>query len=231
MSNEELKSLDDYERFISATIESWSPKQRITLAAAMAERWLPAYEAFSAREDWGNPAGLRLALQAVWGHVLGRTLKDRRRHAADVGENTPHLDDFDAEEAIAACAIIEYAMDCCDAPENVSHAVMAMVSGFEAIAPGIYTFPEEIPPDVWQLAEVRDELAKQLKVLEQIGAITHFDEPRIEALRHDLTARDLVGEAPPRPKPTTPPGLTNEATFEQYGRMLEVAQSSELNYR
>jgi hypothetical protein len=33
----------------------------------MAERWLPVYEAFSAREGWGDPAHLRRSLGPVAG--------------------------------------------------------------------------------------------------------------------------------------------------------------------
>ena len=54
MSKEEFNSLDCDERFLSTIIMVWSVEHRIALAAAMAERWLPAYEAFSAREEWGG---------------------------------------------------------------------------------------------------------------------------------------------------------------------------------
>jgi hypothetical protein len=42
--------------FLHETIEPWSPEQRVALAAAIAERWLPVYETFSAAEQWGDPA-------------------------------------------------------------------------------------------------------------------------------------------------------------------------------
>ena len=46
MSSKELNSLDDYERFLNTLLKVWSPEQRTVLAAAMAERWFPAYESF-----------------------------------------------------------------------------------------------------------------------------------------------------------------------------------------
>jgi len=61
----EFNSFDDYEGFILATIEPWSPARRITLAAAMAERWLPAYETFPPAKVGGSRI-LRQSLDAVW---------------------------------------------------------------------------------------------------------------------------------------------------------------------
>ena len=62
MPNQELKSIDDYEAFLTETMTPWSPQQRVALAAAIAEHWLPAYESFSAEEEWGDPASLRRSL-------------------------------------------------------------------------------------------------------------------------------------------------------------------------
>src|SRR2546427_11944120 len=77
MANQDLKSLDEYEIFLTEKMTSWSPQQRVALAAAIAERWLPAYESFSAEEDWGGPASLRRSLDAVWNHVQGPVLAER----------------------------------------------------------------------------------------------------------------------------------------------------------
>ena len=40
MAGEKLNSIGDFERFIDATIEAWSPEQRVALAAAMATELL-----------------------------------------------------------------------------------------------------------------------------------------------------------------------------------------------
>src|ERR1044071_1517823 len=104
MSNPELNSLDDFQRFVSNVITPWSQEQRIALAAAMAERWLPVYESFSEEEDWGDASILKRAVEAVWNCALGKklTTKDHAIYKARVEENTPHVDDFatDVEEAI-----------------------------------------------------------------------------------------------------------------------------------
>ena len=65
MAGEKLNSIGDFERFVEAKIEPWSSEQRLALAAAMAERWLPFYEAFSEREQWGDPANLRRLREAL----------------------------------------------------------------------------------------------------------------------------------------------------------------------
>ncbi|HEX6895320.1 MAG TPA: DUF416 family protein, partial [Bryobacteraceae bacterium] len=104
MAQPELKSLDDYELYLTEKMTAWSPKQRIALAAAIAERWLPAYDSFSAEENWGDPASLRRSLDAVWNHVQGREMsgRDIARHTQQIEDVTPHMDDFDAEEALIA---------------------------------------------------------------------------------------------------------------------------------
>ncbi len=71
MISQKIKTLDDYEMFLGETIESWAPEKRLALAAAMAERWLPAYDAFSKKEQWGDVDTMHHCLNAVWQHLLG----------------------------------------------------------------------------------------------------------------------------------------------------------------
>jgi uncharacterized protein YjaG (DUF416 family) len=120
MANQDLKSLDEYEVFLTEKMTPWSPQQRVALAAAIAEHWLPAYESFFAEEDWGDAASLRRSLDAVWSHVQGCVLAERdvARHIQQVEEITPHMDDFDAEEALTACVAVKEALRTCRDPEN-----------------------------------------------------------------------------------------------------------------
>ena len=138
MSNQELNSLDDFQRFVSNTIKPWSREQRIALAAATTERWLPVCESFSEEEEWGDPSVFQRAVEAVWNCALGTNLsaKDHRLHKKHVEENTPHIDDFDAEEVIATSGMIYYALNCCVSDDNTDDVVMAMVSGFDRTARG-----------------------------------------------------------------------------------------------
>jgi uncharacterized protein YjaG (DUF416 family) len=223
MPREALNSIDDYEGFLWTTLENWSPEQRIALAAAMAERWLPAYEEFSKQEEWGDAASLRRSLEAVWGCVAGQTLSKLAlsRHAAQLRDSTPHMDDFDAEEALAACMILSDALECCGTADNVLFAVRATLSAFEAVAPEWALDPDS-QPDLWRQIGVRKELRKQLKLLDQISAGSPFDEDAIKALRKNLGKPEFAGEPMPQPKSGSGlPGLTNQAAFEQYRRMVE----------
>src|SRR5262245_31479832 len=218
----ELKSIDDYEVFLTDKLTPWSPGQRVALAAAIAERWLPAYESFSAAEEWGDPAILRRSLDAVWGHVQGRTLTDTdvTRHMNQVEDITPHMDDFDAEEALTACAIISDALRACGGPENTIPYVVGSALGiFEALV-------QEWPADpasqlrVWKKGPVRKELQAQLKLIEEIDAVTSFDAETVKKLQSGIAG--VKTKTPARPKPKAPPGLTNQTAFEQYRRMVEA---------
>src|SRR5262245_21143319 len=113
MPDQELKNLDDYEIFLTERMTPWSARQRVALAAAIAERWLPVYEAFSAEEDWGDPATLRRSLEAIWAHVEGRTPLDIARHIKQIDDITPHMDDFDAMDALTASATLADAVRAC----------------------------------------------------------------------------------------------------------------------
>jgi len=221
MANQDLKSLDEYEIFLTEKMTSWSPQQRVALAAAIAEHWLPAYESFSAEEDWGDPASLRRSLDAVWNHVQGPVLAERdvARHIQQIEEITPHMDDFDAEEALIACAIITDALQTCGGPEStMPYALRAALGVFEGLVP-------EWPADpvsqarVWKKSTVRKELQAQLKLIEEIDALTTFDAETIKALRSRIAGLKVKASA--RAKPKGPPALTNQTAFEQYRRVVE----------
>src|SRR4029453_4295679 len=110
-----MENIDEYEAFLSSKLESWSPEHRVAFSASMVERWMHTYEKFSDAEQWGDAANLRRILDAIWDHVLKRPLSptDRARFAAQVEESTPHLDDFDANEALATCVMLSEALDSC----------------------------------------------------------------------------------------------------------------------
>lgn len=189
MSNPDLNSLDDFQRFVNDTIKPWSREQRIALAAGMAERWLPVYASFSEQEDWGDPETFQRAVESVWKCVLGQTLssKNHRQHKEGVDENTPHLDDFDAEEVIALSGMIDYALDCCVSTDNTDDAVMALVSGFEGVAPGIYT---DAGDDVWQSPQVKEQIISELR--SSIDNAPPIDEQELDAFRQQFMSLNVA---------------------------------------
>ena len=223
MTNTELKTVDDYDRFVTDRLGQLTPEQRTALAAAMGERWYPAYAAFSKAEDWGDATVLRRALDAVWDHLRGKSLaaRERERLIAQVDEGTPHMDDFDAEEALSACQIVKDALRCSAKSDNAADAYDAMISAFNAVAPDWF-MDEDQQPRLWRQARVQKEVQKKLKLLEQIAAITRFDDGTVDALRSGLTSRDMVGELRPRAKPKAPQGRSNQELFEQYRKVIEL---------
>ncbi len=199
MPIEAFNSLEDYEGFIKATIEPWPPARRIALAAAMAQRWLPAYETFTAHESWGDPAILRQGLEAVWQTVQSGTSPSADWHSlsSQLSDVTPHMDDFDANEALCACVMVEYAIDCCVKTENQSPTLMALLSGLEAVQPDLLT-SDRVPARVWKRAAIRKEIDKQLRIIEQVSTLSNLADAS-QALRPFLTDPEIVGESRLRP--------------------------------
>ncbi|MEW5977618.1 MAG: hypothetical protein AB1898_17630 [Acidobacteriota bacterium] len=75
-------------------------------------------------------------MEAVWGHVQGRLLAERdlARHIRQIEEITPHMDDFDAEEALTACVVLTDALRSCGSPEDtIPYAVRAALGVFESL--------------------------------------------------------------------------------------------------
>jgi uncharacterized protein YjaG (DUF416 family) len=216
-----VNSLADFDRFLTSTITPWSKRKRSVLAAAMAERWLPVYEVFSEKYDWGKPSVLRDAVHFVWNCVLRNkvNLKELTLHRERLEKNTPHMDNFDCADALSTCSFVSDALSCCVSPENTFYPVSAMRVSFEAFVPNIAIYPEEVPPSAWWKRGVQKEFEKQLKVLRVIGRMTRFDEKRIKALRQKLLLPDLRGPRSPNVK--RPRRLTNEAIFERYRHVIE----------
>jgi len=221
MRKQELKSIDDFEVFLTERMTPWSPQQRVALAAAIAEHWLPAYEAFSSEEKWGDPASLRRSLEAVWGSVQGRVLAaaDLNRHIKQIEDITPHMDDFDAEEALTACAVLKDALRACGDPASTIPFVLSSALGvFEGLVPEWPIDPAS-QQRVWQRSAVRKELKTQLKLIEEIDAIISFNVETVKNLRSRVG--EMKVNAPARLKPNGPPALTNQTLFEQYRRYVE----------
>ena len=222
MSRPRLDTLDDYDRHLSETLERWAPERRAAFAAGMAERWRGVYAEFAEREEWGDPEGHAHAMDAVWRHVGGRPMSDaeRARLLGLLRESTPHMDDFDAPEALAAAVMVQEAVAACRR-DNVAAAVQASMSGFEAILPDWSLDPEE-QPRLWKRTAIRKEVEKQLALIERIEATPALDPAALGDLRRDLVRPPLVGTVPSRKPPSAPALRTNQALFEQYRGIIEL---------
>lgn len=223
MSLPPINSIDDYETYLHARLADLRPEQRAAFCAAMAERYLPVYAAFSKAEEWGDAAGMRRALDAVWDHLSGRSLGavDIRRYRGLVHDATPHMDDFDAGEALAAAVLVGEAVDACQPGNNLNAAIQAAISGFEAVMPGWSDDPRE-QMRLWKKKAVRQEFSQQVWLLDRVQAVARFDETAVRALRGEVTLAERMGKLPEPKAPAAPPGLTNQALFEQYRRMVEA---------
>jgi uncharacterized protein YjaG (DUF416 family) len=165
----------------------------------MADRWMPVYEAFSQREDWGDPANLRHSVDAVWAHLRGQLMGpgDQARHLRLLHDSTPHMDDFDAPEALAVAVMVRAAVHSCAPEDSLPVAFQATLSGFEAIVPD-WSLDEGIERKLWQRGPVRKELERQLRMIDRIDPITVFDPGTIETLRRELRGPKLAGAIPRR---------------------------------
>lgn len=103
-------------------LEKLTALHRLAFAAAMCERLLPNYNAFSNMENWGDRSILRAALDEVWEILQGKqkdTEKlDRLREACDSNNVIPD-DDFSGsyygleaqEAALAICELLDASLD------------------------------------------------------------------------------------------------------------------------
>jgi uncharacterized protein DUF416 len=216
-----LNSIDDYEQHLATTLEHSSPAHRTAFAAAMADRWLHVYTAFARREEWGDPDALRASVDAVWAHIGGRPLSagDRARHLGLVRESTPHMDDFDAPEALAVAVMVQGAVSSC-AADNLGPAMQSGLSAFQAIVPDWDLEPDE-QPRIWERKPIRKELEKQLKLLDRLTSMPRFDSG-VSELRAELARPELAGEIPRRAAPSAPALRTNQDIFEQYRAIIEL---------
>ena len=217
-----LNSIDEYESYLAVTLKGWSPRQRLAFAAGMAERWLPAYAAFSDAEEWGDAEGLRRSLDAVWRHLAGRSLSaaDRARHLQLLHDSTPHMDDFDALDALVAASLVSEALQACATDDNHRYALGAGLAGFEVALPE-EELDEASQPRLWRKLAARRELKGQLGLIEAVAAVTQFDEASLSELKRKIAKLHVQPvEAQPKPPPGPTP-LTNQASFEYYRRGLE----------
>ena len=216
MSQMEFPTFDRYEEFLSGTLRTWTPPHRVAFAAAMAERWSPAYLAFSKAERWGDPAALRRALDAAWACAGGAPLSrdDERRLTRAIDAVTPHMDDFDAPEALCAAAAATYALRASAKADNIDDAMQAALSGFHGVEPE-WDMDEDETPALWRRAAVRAELGKQLVVLSRVEAIDPLDATALAGLRAGLADPEVAGRVPkPARTPAGPPAHANEVIWD-----------------
>lgn len=224
MADRKFSSIDQFELFLFAKIKAWTPERRTAFSAAMAERWLHVYARFTEVEDWGDPDFMRTSLDAVWGHLLGNKLsrQDVSRYMTQLEDITPHMDFTNDYAALATAFIVQEAVECCKSEDNSAAATQAVLSCFEAVVPNWEMALEE-QPRLWNQIKVQREMETQIKVIDEIEAISQFNEAAVQALRARMQTKEYRGEVMPLEQPA--PGratITNQDAFERYHGVIEV---------
>jgi hypothetical protein len=166
---------DQYLERLRAEFAPLLPSHRIAFAANVAESLFPAYERFRERENWGDPAALREALDAVWGCLAGRPIgpEERRRHDDATFDNAPDQEEFaGTDDALDACCAVSYAVSACGREDNVPDALAAAKIGYDNARIDVdFSFDD---PDrrrtIFAAAPVRAEVRRQAEVLAWLKA-------------------------------------------------------------
>lgn len=219
MAELDFESIEQYQTFLSEKLVSWKPPRPLALAASFAERWTRAYEEFSHQEEWGDPEALRAGVKIVWKHVLGQSSKasERKRLIRAIERVSPHMDDFDAIEALMACGVVDDALRACDNPNKTVLDVSDMaMQVLENLPEEEWPAEPEEEAELWESDAIQDELRSQLQLIELVESVDSFDEATVAELRRQ--ARNVVVVR----RPTTPAlGMTNEEIFERYRYEIE----------
>lgn len=107
---------------------------------------------------------------------------------------TRGMDDFDDNEAVAASAILGNSISCGLSSDNVASVVEVMLDGFEGAVPN-WSADHEARSRQWRRHPTRKELRAQLNLVEIIGALAHFDNAGVAALRKLMTSHEYIGAA------------------------------------
>jgi uncharacterized protein YjaG (DUF416 family) len=215
------QSFAAHEDVIRARVNGYTPIQRLAFVLALAERWLPAYEKFAAAEEWGDPDLLRRALGACWNHLASqRQSAAQLKHLSDaVLDVSPHMDEFDNAEALQACLLVDTALECCHASDDLSLAVQSAIAGLDTEIL-VYEFKPMELLERWQKPFVQTEVKNQLALLDEIDSL---DACNIEEFRKLIGSRTWAIKWPKREenRVRAAPTRTNQAAFEDYRRFVE----------
>jgi uncharacterized protein YjaG (DUF416 family) len=191
MDEELLQDIDGYLVILGAILGTWSPPQRIAFAAALAERWLPAYRQFAEAESWGDPDLLQGILEAVWDHVRGKSLSPAKvaEYRKAVVKNCPDMDEFDAWQALCACQILDQTLDCCSRtdPNEVMELVKkAACAAHDAAAQEEPDDDPESKRRTWRQPAVQSEFANFYSLAQRVYWLQRPDGSAVDAFRRSL---------------------------------------------
>jgi uncharacterized protein YjaG (DUF416 family) len=178
-------------------LEALGEQHRVAFAASCCERILPAYEAFSRDDRWGDARPLREALDRVWDSLVGERL-DQKEACELVKRCEPqihHLDDafesvFAAPAQNAAIALLS-AVECAvdgdlELAERVGDVALdAFETYVDATEGEGAIFDAEL---VTSSRLFREEIAHQREHLAMLAEHRELDRGLVERLRQAVAA-------------------------------------------
>jgi uncharacterized protein YjaG (DUF416 family) len=187
MDQELLQDIDGFLKILGVFSRRWSPAQRTAFLAALAERWLGAYQRFTEAEGCGDPAALRQALDDAWAHAGGEPVDQATtdRHCRILPSLIPSTDDFDAYDALTAGMLVALAVESCapDAPATL--VTDAAGEAYTAVAEPVSGYPSDprAARALWRQPAVQAEIGCQLQLAQQIASAPVINRSVVEALR------------------------------------------------
>jgi uncharacterized protein YjaG (DUF416 family) len=188
-------------------LEQLGGEHRMVFAASCCERVVPAYEAFSQEDGWGDSRPLREAVDAVWAAVEGAALdrNDAQRLIAQVEQQVPHLDDpftsvFAAPAQSAAIAVVE-AVKCAEtgAADHAAEAAGQTVDAFEAYVDEVEGEGAVYDADRVTSSPVYEgELSDQREDLALLGGEGEISAELVERIRARARSRGFAKLVPSR---------------------------------
>jgi len=182
-------------------LEPLGERHRVAFAASCCERVLPAYEAFSRDDNWGDPRPLREALDRVWVSVAEERLqnKEARGLAKRCEQQIHDLDDpfksvFTAPAQSAAIAVLRAVWCAVDGDAGLAE----RVGDFALDAFETYVDATEGEGSVFDAELVtsgrffQDELAHQREDLATLAEHRALDRTVVEQLRERSRAKGFA---------------------------------------
>lgn len=192
----------NYDKPVKQELEKLPPMHRVAFAAACCERLWPTYNAFCRRENWGNPALLRKALDEVWQVLQGKSVDAARISELkdDIQQREDICPDYESDRWLCADYLIE-AQDAVNAIINtlqaclepsveqvygVGHYASATVESFLVQAEEYAEIFNDAEKQINMLANhpwLTKELAKQSEDLQRLQSTQTLERDFLEWLR------------------------------------------------
>ncbi len=178
-------SYDALESQLHDQMAPWSVQQSLAFIAILAERGLQRYGAAAQLiPELAHYAELRVALDLVWHHLEGVPMAAAALRSARsrVEAATPHLDDIDRPDALAACVQVSSALDVAGdgrtARDQVGHAITSeMIGAVDA------WLDEDAREELWSTPAAQEAAGRLRRLADLVSRLRTIDAASLRALR------------------------------------------------